>query len=188
MSFRVYGLLFLLGLGVALLPAALERAPGYMDAEYYFAGGQQLATGHGFTEPFLWNYLDDPVGLPHPSHTYWLPLSSILAAISMFATGQHTYEAARLIFILMAAFVPLMTAALALDITKQRGLALTSGLLAVFSIYYLPFMPVTDNYAPFMMLGGLIFSPARSPVTKNAHQRSFFISKNISPPNIIKGA
>jgi hypothetical protein len=75
----------------------------------------------------------------------------------MFVTGQHTYAGARLIFILIAAVIPLITAKLALDITGRRDLSLISGLLAVFSIYYLPFMPVTDNYGPFMLLGGSIF-------------------------------
>ena len=156
MTWRPYALLVFLGLVVSLGIASLQSLPGYLDADYYFAGGLQLVEGKGFTEPFLWNYLDDPVGLPHPSHTYWMPLSSILAAISMFVTGRHTYAAARLIFILNAACIPPLTAHLALNITKRRGLALTSGLLAVFSVYYLPFLPVTDNYAPFMLLGGLI--------------------------------
>ncbi len=157
MGWRLYTLLFVLGLAVALGVSSLQSLPGYLDSDYYFAGGLQLVKGHGFTEPFLWNYLDDPDGLPHPSHTYWLPLSSILAAISMYLTGQHTYAAARLIFILIAACIPPLTAALALDITKRRALAQTSGLLAVFSVYYLPFTPVTDNYSPFIVLGGLIF-------------------------------
>jgi len=161
MSWRIYTLLFILGLGVALGIASLQTLPGYLDSDYYFVGGLQLVEGKGFTEPFLWNYLDDPAGLPHPSHTYWLPLSSILAAISMFVTGQHTYAAARLIFILIAACIPPVTAYLALDITERRDLALTSGLLAVFSVYYLPFMPVTDNYAPFILMGGLIFLLAK---------------------------
>ncbi len=157
MSWRTYTLLFVLGLGVSFGIASLQSLPGYLDSDYYFVGGLQLVEGKGFTEPFLWNYLDDPSGLPHPSHTYWLPLSSILAAISMFVTGQHTYAAARLIFILLAACIPPLTARLALDITNRRDLALTSGLLAVFSVYYAPFLPVTDNYAPFMLLGGLVF-------------------------------
>ena len=161
MSWRIYTLLFVLGLGIALGIASLQSLPGYLDSDYYFVGGLQLVEGRDFTEPFLWNYLDDPAGLPHPSHTYWLPLSSILAAISMFVTGQHTYAAARLIFILISACIPPLTAYLALDITGRRGLALTSGLLAVFSVYYLPFMPVTDNYGPFMLLGGLIFLLAK---------------------------
>lgn len=162
MTWRTYLFLFLLGLAVALLVASFQDYPGYMDSSYYFAGGLQLVEGRGFTEPFLWNYLDDPIGLPHPSHTYWLPLSSILAAMSMFVTGQHTYAAARLIFILITACIPPLTARLALDFTGRRALALTSGLLAVFSVYHTSFMPVTDNFAPFMLLGGLVFLLAKS--------------------------
>ncbi|MGB7873604.1 MAG: hypothetical protein WBL25_04415 [Anaerolineales bacterium] len=157
MNWRIYLLLFILGLVVLLGTASLQDSPGYLDSDYYYVGGLQLVEGKGFTEPFLWNYLDEPVGLPHPSHTYWFPLSSILAAISMFVSGPHTYETARLIFILIAACIPPLTARLALDVTASRGLSLTSGLLAVFSVYYLPFLPVTDNYAPFIALGGLIF-------------------------------
>jgi len=162
MTWRAYTFLFLLGLAAALAVASFQDYPGYMDSDYYFAGGLQLVQSRGFNEPYLWNYLDDPAGLPHPSHTYWLPLSSILAAISMFLTGQHTYAAARLIFILIAACVPPLTARLALDFTDRRALALTSGLLAVFSVYHASFMPVTDNFAPFMLLGGLVFLLAKS--------------------------
>ena len=170
MNWRTYALLFVLGLGVGLGVASLQSLPGYLDSDYYFVGGLQLVEGKGFTEPFLWNYLDDPAGLPHPSHTYWLPLSSILAAISMFVTGEHTYAAARLVFILIAACIPPLTAYLALDITGRPNLALTSGLLAVFSVYYAPFLPATDNYAPFMLLGGLIFL-----MVKNNHWWSFLL-------------
>jgi hypothetical protein len=157
MNWRIYIFLFLLGFLVLSSVAYLQSLPGYLDSDYYFVGGLQLVQGKGFTEPFLWNYLDDPDGLPHPSHTYWMPLSSILAAISMFIAGQQTYAAARLIFILIAACIPPLTARLALDVTKRHDLAIVSGLLAIFSIYYLPFMPVTDNYGPFMLLGGLVF-------------------------------
>lgn len=158
MNWRLYLLLFFLGLGVASAVAALQDMPGYLDSDYYFAGGLQLVKGDGFNEPYLWNYLDDPAGLPHPSHTYWLPLSSILAALSMAVFGQHTYSAARLVFILIAACIPPLTARLAKNYNgNRRTLALTSGLFAVFSIYHAPFMPVTDNFAPFMLLGGLLF-------------------------------
>jgi hypothetical protein len=161
MNRRIYILLFVLGLVVTAGVASLQELPGYLDSDYYFVGGLQLAEGKGFMEPFLWNYLDDPAGIPHPSHAYWYPLSSILAAISMALAGQHTYLAARLVFILMAACVPPLTAALAYDLSERRDLALTAGLLAVFSVYYLPFMPVTDNYGPFMLLGGSILLLAK---------------------------
>ena len=161
MNRRIYLLLFFLGLAMAIGIASLQSLPGYLDSDYYFAGGLQLVEGKGFTEPYLWNYLDDPAGLPHPSHTYWLPLSSILAAISMFLTGQHTYAGARVIFILMAACIPLLTARLAWDLTGRPLLVLISGLLGVFTIYNVPFLPVTDNFSPFILLGGSIFLLAK---------------------------
>ena len=80
MTWRQYLLLALLGLAAVTFVAALQPSPGYMDADYYYAGGLQLVNCHGFTEPYLWNYLDDPAGLPHHSHAYWMPLASLLAA------------------------------------------------------------------------------------------------------------
>jgi hypothetical protein len=134
-----------------------------MDADYYFAGGVQLAKNQGFTEPYLWNYLDDPAGLPHPSHTYWMPLASIVSALGMWIAGQPSYAAGRLPFILLSACVPLLTAALAFQVSRQTRLAMVSGLLSVFSLYYAPFMPVPDNYALFMLLGAafLLLAPLR---------------------------
>jgi hypothetical protein len=161
MNWRHYLILFIVGLTVPFAISRFQHLPGYMDADYYFAGGVELAKGNGFTQPFLWNYLDDPQGLPHPSHTYWMPLASIVSAIGMWGTGQLTYAAGRLPFLLLSACVPLLTAALAFDVSRNRLLAVVSGLLSVFSLYYAPFMPVPDNYALFMLLGGtfLLLAP-----------------------------
>jgi hypothetical protein len=157
MNWRHYAILFVVGLIVPFAVSRFQSLPGYMDADYYFSGGVQLATGHGFTEPYLWNYLDDPEGLPHPSHTYWMPLASIVSALGMRITGQSTYEAGRLPFILLSACVPLLTAALAFNVSRQTWLAMVSGFLSIFSLYYAPFMPVPDNYALFMLLGSAFF-------------------------------
>ena len=161
MNWRHYGILFLIGLIVPFLISRFQTLPGYMDADYYFAGGVRLAEGHGFTEPYLWNYLDDPAGLPHPSHTYWMPLASIVSAAGMWLIGQSTYAAAQLPFVFLSACVPLVTGALAYSVSRQRRLAMVSGLLAIFSLYYAPFMPVPDNYALFMLAGGtfLLIAP-----------------------------
>lgn len=163
MNWRHYGILFVIGLIVPLAVSRFQSLPGYMDADYYFAGGIQLAEGHGFTEPYLWNYLDDPEGVPHPSHTYWMPLASMVSAIGMWITGQSTYAAGRLPFILLSAIVPLLTAALAFRVSGQMRLSMVSGLLSIFSLYYAPFMPVPDNYSLFMLLGGgfLLLVPRR---------------------------
>jgi hypothetical protein len=157
MRFRTYFFLFLFGLAVPVFIAQFQHIPGYLDSDYYYAGGIQLATGKGFTEPYLWNYLDGATSLPHPSHSYWMPLASIVAALGMWLTGQTTYASARLFFLLIAAFIPPLTAALAYTFSQRRDLAIASGLLAIFSVYNAPFVGVTDNFSLFMLLGGLYF-------------------------------
>ncbi len=157
MGWRRAALLAFLGLFLAWGVAVFQHSPGYMDADYYAVTGMQLAQGRGFSEPFLWNYLDDPDGIPHPSHSYWMPLSSLLAAAVPSLAGRWTWFAARLPFILTAALIPPLTAALAYSITKRRDLALVSGFLAVFSGYYLSYLPTTDTFGIYMLFGGLFF-------------------------------
>lgn len=154
MNWRHYLLLFVIGFLVPFGVSRFQTLPGYMDADYYFVGGMQLAEGKGFTEPYIWNYLDKPQGLPHPSHTYWMPLASIVSAIGMWITGRSTYWAGRASFILLSAMIPLLTARLAYDVSRQTRLAMVSGLLSIFSLYYAPFMPVPDNYGLYMLFGG----------------------------------
>jgi hypothetical protein len=157
MKRKDYLLLALLGLGIIALVAFFQSAPGYMDADYYFAGGVQLAGGRGFTEPYLWNYLDNPAGLPHPSFSYWMPLTSLLAAAGGALFGPGSWSAARIGFLVVAVALPPLTAWLAWSITARRDLALTSGILAVFSAFYLPFLTVTDTFGLYMLFGGLFF-------------------------------
>ncbi len=154
---RDYLLLFFLAMIVVLAIASFEPVPGYMDAAYYYAGGRQLASGQGFSDPFIWNYLDHPQGLPHPSNSYWNPLASLIAAGGMALTGKINFLSARIGFVLMAALAPLVTAWLAYRITQRRQLALVTGFLAIFSGYYLPFIVTTDNYSVYMLLGALYF-------------------------------
>jgi len=92
-----------------------------------------------------------------------MPLASIVSALGMWLAGATTYAAGRFPFILLSACVPLLMAALAFDITRNRLLAMISGLLSIFSLYYTPFMGVPDNYAIFMLLGGafLLLAPRK---------------------------
>lgn len=163
MSRRSYLILFFIALVVQFGVSRLQTVPGYLDANYYFSGGVQLALGKGFTEPYLWNYLDDPAGIPHPSHGYWFPLASIISALGMWLTGQTSYEAGRLFFILIAALVPPLVAALSYRFFQNSAFAWTSGILAIFPVFHLPFLPVPDNYGIYMLVGGLIFLLADRP-------------------------
>lgn len=150
-------LLALLGVSFSGGIAYFQGSPGYMDADYYFAGGIQLAEGKGFNEPYLWNYLDNPDGLPHPSHAYWMPLASIIAAIGMGLAGQISWFSGRILFLIIAAIIPIITYSLAYSFSNRSDLALISGLLAIFSGFYATFIPVTDTFGIYMVLGGTFF-------------------------------
>jgi len=148
--------LLALGLVTSFAMATFVRVPGYMDAEYYYATSIQLAHGRGFVEPFLWNYLDDPVGLPHASHLYWMPLTSVLAATSQRLFGDG-FRVAQFPFIILSGFLPLLTAWTASRLGAQQRQALLSGLLAAFSGFYLPFLVTTDSFALVAWIGTLAF-------------------------------
>lgn len=146
-----------ISLAVLILAAALQPVPGYMDAEYYYVGGIRLVTGYGFTEPFLWNYLDQPTGLPHPSHTYWMPLASILSAIGMAITGAQSFLAGRWPFILLAAIIPILAVKLAEELGASPASAQLSGWLAIFPGYYLVFSTLTETFVIYMLGGSAFF-------------------------------
>lgn len=138
-----------------MIVALLEVAPGYMDSEYYFSGGLQLVNGEGFSEPFLWNYLDNPEGIPHPSHTYWMPLPSILAAAGMWLTGVKNFLSARIFFILLSGLVPVITAHLAYLLTQKNNYAIIAGFLSIFGGFFTAYLSNTESFSLYMVFGGL---------------------------------
>jgi hypothetical protein len=148
--------LYLAGLAVFGTAAALIPAPGYMDAEYYFATAGQLARGNGFVEPFLWNYLSAPPALPAPSHTYWQPLASLLSAASMAGLGA-TFRAAQIPGVLFAAAIPLLAARTAISLAIGRRQAWLAGVLGLLPGFFTPYLVTTDTFALFAVIGGLLF-------------------------------
>lgn len=142
-------------LTVVGLAAAFQSSPGYMDAEYYYAGGKLLWQGHGFEEPYLWNYLTDPRELPVPSHTYWMPLASLWAWLGMSLVGSDAFQAARWPFILLGSLVSPLTYWLGWKISQQRFTSLLAALFAWFPMFYLAYLPTTDTFAMYMILGTL---------------------------------
>ena len=148
MKKRTLLILFLIGLLSVSGSAFLQTNPGYMDAFYYYSGGVNLAEGKGLVENFLWNYLDDPAGLPHAAFSYWMPLTSFITAlgIRLFSGFLDTFRAAQLPFILVGGLVPPLTAALAWELTKEKKYYWFSGLLAAFMGYYQPFIAAVDSF------------------------------------------
>jgi hypothetical protein len=141
-----------IGLAMAVLLSLPKRAPGYMDAYYHVVIAQRIANGEGFTEPFVWNFLQPPDGIPHPSHLYWSPLPSILAAGSIFLFGD-SYAASSLPFVLCAALLPWMTFLLARRIGASEKEAAVSGVLTLLAGFYAAHWSSPDSFAPFALAG-----------------------------------
>ncbi len=153
--------LFLAGLGVAGLAAALLVQPGYMDAYYYFGGALQLARGQGLVEPYLWNYLDPVARLPHPSFLYWMPLTSLVCAPFMALaetlagaplSNAALFRAAQVPLVVAAAGLPLLSYAVAQLTTGVRRHAVAAALLTIFAPFYLPFWAQTDAFVLFALV------------------------------------
>lgn len=148
--------LFILALLFNFTIASFTSAPWYVDDAYYFGGALRLASGQGFTEPYLWNYLGNQTALPAPSHLYWMPLTSILAALSMSVFGQ-SFAAARLPLLLLASLLPLITYHCSLLTTGLRRHALAAGLLAIVCGYYVIYWGTTDSFAVYGVVASLAF-------------------------------
>ncbi len=153
-SWRHITLLLILALLVRLLTAWPQQQPNYMDAAYSYVNALNLAQGQGFVEDFVWNYLDNPLPPPHPSHLYWMPLTSILAGLGMLMGGL-TYRGAQIPFVILSALLVPLTYWVAYYLSKQRWQALIAALLAIFSGFYFPFWTAIDNFTPFAIAGSL---------------------------------
>lgn len=152
-------MLFVAGILMYATIAIWQRTPGYMDAEYYYVGGRILAEGEGFWEPFLWNYLDNPSGLPHPAFTYWMPLPALLAALGMMLAKNTAFLWARLPFLLLGAATVPLTAWLAGRLNagsapKKRSIWLSGG-LALFGGFYVIYNGLTETFVLYFVLGAL---------------------------------
>ena len=146
---------------VARIAAALpvDYSP-YTDPAYYAMVAEQLATGHGFTAPVLWSFLEvggslpaDP-GLPVPSNGHWMPLTSIVAAAGMALLGPELQAGQVPIVILGAALVP-FTYLVGVDLYQSRRVAVVAGVLAIFAGPLLIMYPTIDNFAVFGAAGAV---------------------------------
>jgi hypothetical protein len=146
--------LLLLSLAVRLGSAALIRRPGTMDAAYYAAGAVRLAEGGGLSEPFIWNYLDDPSGIPHPGFLYWMPMPSLLAALGA-VLWPGSFFALQLPGALLGALLPPLTVLLARRLVGRRLLAWLAGLVMLFSGFFFPFWTLPETFAPYALFGSL---------------------------------
>lgn len=150
---RTLLLVFVLALAWGSILALLIHQPGYTDAYYYFNAGQRLAEGKGLTDPYLWVYINAPSHLPGPSHTYWMPLESLIAALSM-AVGGSNYGIAQIPSVLCFAGLVTFAYGVGLKLGNSRRQAWIAALLVMFSGFFSPFWTTTDTFALYGLVGG----------------------------------
>ena len=155
MIFSLFALITAFG-----LTRGLVGAPNYTDAYYHFNAAVRLAEGQGLTEPYLWSYIGAPETLPEsgvtPSHLYWMPMTSLLAAGSMrLFDAPGDYDAAQVPMTLLF----FGTACVGYWLGKQIGggerHAWVAGLLTLFSGFFTRFWGMTDTFAPYALFGSL---------------------------------
>lgn len=153
-SWRVLAAIYLASLAVRILTALPLQQPGYFDAYFYYDVAEELSQGRGFSAPFLWNYLDEPQSLPHPTNTYWMPMSSLLIALSFLILGV-SYAAAQIPLIILSATVPAIAFYLGHKIYGGRYRAAMAAILTIFSGFYMSYWVSPDNFAPFAVSASL---------------------------------
>ena len=143
-----------------LITRGLTGAPGYTDAFYHFNAAVRLTSGLGLTDAYLWTYIGAPDALPSsgvfPSHLYWMPLTSIMAALGMaIFNAPGSYAAAQVPLALMYAATALVGFALGWRLGGTARHAWIAGLLTIFSGFFVRYWGATDTFAPYALIGSL---------------------------------
>lgn len=163
----------LVGLLVQAFWASRLTHPSYFDAYYYTTNAQRIAEGAGLTENIIWQYLSAPAGIPTPSHTYWMPLTSLLAAPGYALFG--TFRGAQIPFWLMAGLLPLLSYAISWQLKPDRRQAWVAALFTMAGGYYAAYWNQPSTFVVFAWTGGAcLFALALA--QKNARKRYWFIA------------
>lgn len=134
----------------------LVTAPTYTDAYYHLNAANRFVTGQGLTDPYLWTYIAEPDQLPAPSHLYWMPFTSLTAALGMVLwNAPQNYAAAQFFLVLMLAGTVYIGFYLGERLGQSRRHAWSVGLLTLFSGYFARFWGAIDTFTPFAFVGAL---------------------------------
>lgn len=147
-------LIFLLAVGVRTAAASQLAAPAGFDAQYYFMVARNLAAGRGLVVDAIWQFLDQPRGLPHPAGGIWLPLTSLVQAV--FLLLSSTYRAAQIPQVLSSSVLVVLACLYARQLTGRLLDGLVAAGLVLFGGGAVMATHVdVDCYATFALTAGL---------------------------------
>jgi hypothetical protein len=133
---------------------AVVRQPGYTDAYYYVNAANRLVRGDGLTDAYLWTYIGAPDALPAPSHTYWMPMASLLAAAGMaLFDAPGAYWAAQVPYALLLVLLGYTAFWLGARLGGTRRQAWAAGLIVLFGGFFARFWGVIETFTPFAVFG-----------------------------------
>ncbi|MEX1296914.1 MAG: glycosyltransferase family 39 protein [Candidatus Limnocylindrales bacterium] len=180
--------LYALALIVRLVAATEMPFPTTEPSAYYVGVAQNLVGGEGLVSEAVWSYATEPIEVPKPAFTLWLPMSTFVSAAAMAVAGE-TFWAAQLGHSILGALVaPLAWAigreaanAQGLDARRGRAVAITAGLLAAVLSPLVLSTVVPDSFTPFtvFMLGAALLVP-RVIGARDGHD-------DVMPPSIVAG-
>ncbi len=131
-----------------------NEMPPNTDAFYHYNAATRIAAGEGFVDDVLWTYVGAPDTLPAPSHLYWMPLTSVIAALGMMLFGE-SYAAAQLGLIACLWGAALLTYWLGYRMGGTWRHAWVAGLIVLTGGFFMRFWGATDTFAPYVLLGSL---------------------------------
>ncbi|MBI1258610.1 MAG: hypothetical protein GC204_14170 [Chloroflexi bacterium] len=145
-----------IALVVAFGIVRLIGAPGYTDVYYHMNAATRMASGQGLTDAYVWTYIGALDHLPMPSHLYWMPLTSVIAGLSMsLFNAPGDYTVAQLPFVLMFAATACIGYWLGWRLGGTSRHAWVAGLVTLFSGFYTKFWGEIDTFAPYALVGSL---------------------------------
>ena len=143
---------------VRTVAAGLVPFPPHVDAAYYTMVAEQLATGHGFTAPALWSFLEVGGGLPSepslpvPSNGHWMPMTAIVSAGSMSLFGAD-WRAGQVPMVLLSVLLVPLTYLVAWHLWPERRVPLLSAILMIAAGPLLLMYPLVESFAVFGVFG-----------------------------------
>lgn len=180
--------LYAIALIVRLVAAIEVPFPTTEPSAFYVDVARNLVAGEGLVSNAVWSFATEPLEVPKPAFTLWLPMSTFVSAAAMTVAGD-SYWAAQLGHALLGATVaPLAWAigreaanAQGLDSRRGRAVAATAGLLAAVLSPLVLGSVVPDSYTPFtvFMLVAALFVP-RVVGARDGHD-------DVLPPSVVAG-
>ena len=138
-----------------------------LDAAYYHIMADQLEKGAGFTEPFIWHFLNDYQTIEHPMD-YWMPLGIVFYYLARlgFGTAAEVW-----VNIFVWALLSVLVFVEVAKVTGKRYVAIFGFFSMLFSGRFLFYVLTTDNIAFYALFGFVFFKQLGS-----QNSRWFFTS------------